>query len=787
MTGTFGIGSATPRFEDARFLRGLGRYTDDIHPANAAFMAVLRSPHASARIRGIDARAAQQAPGVIAVLTGADLDADGVGGLETSVQRHRPDGSPMARPPFRLLATDAARFVGDAVAIVIGETRHTAEDGRDLVEIDYDPLPSVTDAAAALVMSGAPAVWPKHAPDNLCFLFRQGDEAAVDAAFARAHHVTRLDLRISRVSANSLEPRTATGSYDPAADAYALTAGTQVPHKIRSELAEHTLRIPANRLRVISPDVGGAFGMKGSPYPEYGLVLWAARRTGRTVRWVATRSESLVSDFHARDVHTQVALALDADGVFLALRVETIANLGAYLGFNTPHSSTNNLGGLAGVYRTPAIAAVVRGAYTNTQPNAPYRGAGRPEATYALERAIDQAALELGIDPVELRRRNLIGPEQMPFRTGLVFTYDSGNFPENMCLALDAADRDGFAARFAESGQRGRLRGWGLANAIEIAGGPARMPNEEGAEIRFDPDGSATILLGAHNHGQGHETAFRQIAATRLGLDPARVRIVQGDTAVVAHGRGTFGSRTITAAGAAFVCSADKIVARGREIAAHMLEASPADIEFADGRFTVAGTDRGVGIEQVARASYLAAKLPPGSELGLRATAVVATSDATFPNGCHVCEVEVDPETGDVRVDRYVVVDDVGTVINPLLVKGQIHGGIAQGLGQVLMEAVVYDESGQMLSGSFMDYAMPRAGDLCAIDVISNPAPTQANPLGAKGAGEAGTVGALPALMSAILDALRPLGVAHLDMPATPFAVWSAINEAQRNTGRIPS
>ena len=774
----FGIGSATPRFEDARFLRGLGRYTDDIHPPNAAFMAVVRSPHASARIRAIDADAARRAAGVVAVLTGADLEADGLGGLETSVQRHRPDGSPMARPPYRLLATDAARFAGDAVAIVIGETRHAAEDGRDLVEVDYDALAAVTDARAALA-PGAPAVWPEHAPDNRCFLFRLGDAAAVDAAFARAAHVTTLDLRLSRVSANPLEPRNATGSYDPAADSYVLHAGTQAPHKIRSELAEHTLRIPANRLRVVSPDVGGGFGMKGSPFPEYGLVLWAARRTGRTVRWNATRSESFVSDFHARDNHSRVALALGAEGIFLALRIESFANLGAYLGFNTPHSSTNNLGGLAGVYRTPAIAAVVHGAYTNTQPNAPDRGAGRPEATYALERAIDQAAIELAIDPVELRQRNLIRPQQMPFRTGLVFTYDSGDFPENMRLALEAADRDGFAARRAESERRGKRRGWGVANAIEIAGGPPRTPNEEGAEIRFDPDGSATVLLGTHNHGQGHETAFRQIAATRLGLDPARVRVLHGDTAIIAHGRGTFGSRSIAAGGAAFVRAAEKVIERGRAIAAHVLEAAEPDIEFTDGRFTVAGTDRGVGLEQVARISYLPGQLPPGCELGLGGAAVVITRDATFPNGCHICEVEVDPETGETQVQRYLVVDDVGTVINPLLVKGQIHGGIAQGLGQILMESIVYDPAGQMLSGSFMDYAMPRAADLCDVAVLSNPVPTEMNPLGAKGAGEAGTVGALPALMNAILDALRPLGVTHLDMPATPQAVWSAIDAAQ--------
>ena len=777
-TLSIGIGSATPRFEDARLLRGLGRYTDDIHPNGAAFMAVVRSPHANARIVGTDAVAARAAPGVIAVLTGAELAADGLGGLQTMVARHRPDGSPMPRPPYTLLATEAVRFVGDAVAIVVAGTLQAAQDGRDLVSVEYDALPAVTDAEAALA-PGAPPVWPELAPDNVCFLFRQGDAAATDQAFAAAHHVTTLDFRISRVSASPMEPRNATASYDPGDDSYTLTAGTQAPHNMRSAIAEHTLRIPSAQLRVISPDMGGAFGMKGSPYPEYGLALWAARRTGRTVRWVATRSESFLSDYHARDNHSQVQLALDAEGHFLALRVRTVANLGAYLGFNTPHSSTNNLGGLAGVYRTPHLHAEVWGMFTNTQPNAPYRGAGRPEATYAVERVIDQAAREMGIDRVSLRERNLIQREQMPFRTGLVFTYDSGDFPANMRIALEAADWAGFDARRAEAAARGKLRGIGLANAIEIAGGPAASPMEEGAELRFAPDGSATLLLGTHNHGQGHETAFRQIAATRLGLDPARLRIVFGDTGRVTHGRGTFGSRSIMAGGGAFVRTAEKVIERGRAIAAQMLEASLADIEFEDGVFRVAGTDRALGIEAAARASYVAANLPPGEEFGLGASSIVAPKGATFPNGCHIAEVEIDPETGVVAVQRYTVVDDVGTVINPLLVKGQIHGGVAQGLGQILMETVAYDESGQMLSGSFMDYAMPRAGDLCEVAVLSNPVPTAMNPLGAKGAGEAGTVGALPCLMSAILDALAPLGVHHLDMPATPERVWAAIQAAR--------
>src|SRR5918997_481515 len=776
---SFRIGASIPRVEDLRFVRGRGRYTDDIDVPNAAHMAVVRSPHAAARIRGIDASAALAAPGVLAVLTGADAEADKLGRLESSVDRSRRDGRPMARPPYRVLALDEVHFAGDAVAAVIAETRAAAQDAADLVVVDYDDLPSVTDAAEA-VQPGAPAVWPDEVPDNVSFVFSQGDKAATDAAFAAADHVTTLDFRITRVSANPIEPRHAIGMYDPVEDRYTLYAGTQIPHRLRQELAEKTFGIPLHRLRVVSPDVGGAFGMKGSPFPEYVLVLWAARRVGRPVRWTATRGESFLSDYHARDNLSTVELALAADGTFKALRIRTLAGLGAYLAFNTAHPSTNNLGGLAGTYRTPHIHAEVLGVFTHTQPQAPYRGAGRPEATYAIERVIDVAADELGIDRVEIRRRNLIPPEAMPFKTGLVFTYDSGEFQKNMDRALAEADWAGFPKRREDAARRGRLRGIGLANAIEIAGGPFKNPNEEAAEIRFDPGGTVTLLMGTHNHGQGHETAFRQLAVSLLGVAPDQVRVLAGDTDVVVHGRGTFGSRSMMAGGAALVRATEKIVEQGKAVAAHLLEAGESDIVFADGRFAVTGTDRGVGIEEVARASYVAGKLPKGADYGLAALAVVTPPEATFPNGCHVCEVEIEEETGRVQVVRYVVVDDVGTVINPLLLKGQIHGGVAQGLGQALLENLVYEPgTGQMVTGSFMDYAMPRADDLPPMDVISNPVPTPNNPLGVKGAGEAGTVGAIPVIMSAVADALRPLGVVHLDMPASPSRVWSAIRRAR--------
>lgn len=767
-----GIGASVKRVEDARLLRGAGRYTADFQMPGMVHMVVVRSPYAAARIEGIDASQALAAPGVLAVLTHKDCEAEGFGLLQTGVARQLPGGAPMPRPPYPVLAKDAVHFVGDAVAVVIAETAAQAADAAELVDVSYAPMASVTSATDAL-QPGAPAVWPEHAPDNLCFLFELGNKAATEAAFAAADHVTKLPFRITRVSANPLETRNALASFDPIEGRFTLVCGTQTPHKIRSELTDKILKIPPTSLRVISPDTGGGFGMKGSPYPEYAMTLLAAKRVGRPVRWVATRSESFLTDYHARDNDSEVELALSKEGIFLGLRIHTIANLGAYLGFNTPHPSTNNLGGLAGMYRTPAIFASVRGVFTNTQPQAPYRGAGRPEATFAIERVIDVAAREMGIDPVELRRRNLIPQEAMPFKTGLIFTYDCGAFERGMDMALEAADWAGFAARKAEAARRGRMLGRSVTNAIEIAGGPPRTPNEEGAEIRFDASGGVTLLVGSHNHGQGHETAFRQMVHSFLGVDPARVRVVFGDTDLVSHGRGTFGSRSAMAVGNALDRGAKRIIERGKQIAAHLLEAAEADIEFEQGAFRIAGTDRVMRIEDIARASFEPGRMPRGADLGLGAQIVSATEDATFPNGTHICEAEVDPETGVVEITRYTVSDDVGTVINPLLVKGQMHGGIAQGVGQALGEQILYDEDGQMVTGSFMDYQMPRASDLPNLPVLSNAVPTKMNPLGAKGAGEAGCVGALAAVIGAVSDAI---GVAHLDMPATPERVWRALH-----------
>jgi carbon-monoxide dehydrogenase large subunit len=772
-----GIGASVRRVEDLRLLRGLGRYTDDLDAPGALHAVFVRSPHAAAVILGIDTSAAAAMPGVAAVYTAADMASLGL--FPCLVPRQLPDGRPMPQPPYRALARDAAKHVGDPVAMVVAESRAAAQDAAEAVAVDYDMLPAVTDPAEALAPD-APPVWQELPDGNLAFRFAVGDTAAVAAGFARAAHVVSLDFRMSRITANPMEPRAAIAEWDAGTERFTLRSGVQNPHGVR-DLAAAILALPGGSVRVVSPDMGGAFGMRGQPTQEHAALLFAARALSRPVRWAATRTEAIQSDPHARDQASTVELALDADGHFLALRCRTVANMGAYLALMGPLPPTNNLGGLAGVYRTPAIAAEVLGVFTHTQPTAPYRGAGRPEAIYALERAIDLAAAKLGLDRVEIRRRNLIPASALPFKTGLTFTYDSGDFARGMDVALKAAEWDGFAARRAESAARGMLRGIGLANAIEISAGPPRTPQDEGAEIRFGPDGTATVMLGAHNHGQGHETVFRQMLSDMLGLPFSAIRIVMGDTDAVPYGRGTYGSRSMVAGGTVLREAADRIIARGRRIASHLLEAAADDIEFEAGRFGIAGTDRSVGFGEIARASVAPGGLPKGEEGGLIASAIRTPDDATFPNGCHVCEAEVDPETGRVRVLRYIIADDVGTVINPLLMKGQLHGGVAQGLGQALMENVAFDAgSGQLLSASFMDYAMPRADDMPPVEILGNHHPTPSNPLGAKGAGEAGTVGALPAVVSAVVDALSPLGVTHVDMPLTPARVWQAIRDARR-------
>jgi carbon-monoxide dehydrogenase large subunit len=772
--GPFGVGQAVKRFEDPRLVQGGGRFLGDVNLPGQLHAVVVRSLHAHARIAALDVSAALRAPGVVAAFTGADLAEAGLGAMRTTLARTRPDGSPMFAPTHPVLVRDRVRYVGDPVVFLVAETAAAAEDAAEQVRIDYAPLPSVT-ATAEAAEPGSPRVWDE-CPDNVSNVFETGDRAATDAALARADRVVRRRYVITRVHAQYMEPRGALGVYDPGEDRYTLYADVQYPHRVRSVLAGAIFRVPEHRIRVIAGDIGGAFGTKGWQYPEHRLVLWAARKLGRPIRWACERREAILADEHARDTVSEAELALDAAGRFVGLRVRTIANVGAYVSSDRNLLATfMNVATLVGVYTIPVAHVHVTCVLANTGATAPYRGAGRPESTYVIERLIDDAARELGRDPVELRRRNLIPASAMPYRTALKATYDSGQFEQTMEKALGLADVAGFAARREESHRRGRLRGLGVVNAIERAA----APQPEFAEIRFDPSGGVTVLMGTKSQGQGHETMFKQVVHERLGLDPAAVRYVDGDTDRVAFGTGTMGSRSTVVGGSALWLAADKVIAKGTRIAAHLLEAAEADVVFGDGRFRVAGTDRGIAITEVARAAFQPAQLPPGLEPGLYETGTFIPRQDTWPNGCHVAEVEVDPDTGAVALVRYVVVDDVGTIVNPLTLEGQIHGGVAQGAGQALMEEVVYDrESGQLLTASFMEYAIPRADTFPEMTVGSNPVPTALNPLGAKGAGEAGTVGALPVVMNAVLDALAPLGVRQLDMPATPERVWRAIQEA---------
>ena len=773
----FGLGQSALRVEDERFLRGRGRYSDDITLPGQAASYLLRAPHAHARIRAIDTRAALQAPGVLAVFTGADVEAAGLGSLPCLsakvVPLKRPDGQPIFQPPHPALPRDKVAFVGDGVAFVVAETRDQARDAAELIEVDYETLPAITDTRAAAA-AGAPTVWA-DCPDNIAFRIELGDRAATDRAFAHAHHVTRIELPMPRVAVNPMEPRAALGEYSASDGRYTLYTGNQMPHGMRAWLADSVLRVSESRIRIISPDMGGSFGLRATVFPEIPLVLWAARQLGRPVKWVNERSDGILEE-QGRDFVMHGELALDRDRRFLALRVDVVANMGAYLGNFGPHPAFGNIGGVAGVYTTPAIHARATGVFTNTGPTGAVRGAGRPEATSLIEQIIDKAAGELAIDRVELRRRNIIPPSAMPYKTPLTYHYDCGEFERNMARALALADVDGFAARRTRAAAAGRLRGLGIANTVEQSAGG----NDEGGEIRFDRQGNATVLMGTHSHGQGHETVFRQLVSERLGLDFEAIRYVQGDTDVVAYGNGTGGSRVSGLGGSALLGAVEKVIEKGRLIAAHALEAAHQDIEFAAGRFVVVGTDKALDIRQVAALAFQPALLPPGMDSGLSGFATFAPKAPTFPNACHVAEVEIDPETGTVNILRYVAVEDVGTVLNPLLLDGQIHGGIVQGAGHVLGEVMRWDADGQALTGSFMDYAMPRADEMPFFEIETHGVPTARNPLGAKGAGEAGTVGAVACLTSAILDALAPLGVTDLPMPATPDRLWRTIVDARK-------
>ena len=771
--GEFAIGQPVSRLEDPRLLKGLGRYIDDLNLPGQAHAFVLRSPHAHARIRSIDTGAAAAMPGVLGVLTGADCEADGLGRLPCDQKRFSRDGSDMYRPARPILVSDRVRVIGDYVAMVVAETAAVARDAAETIAVGYDPLPAVISPADA-AEEGASRLWD-DCPGNECFFHEDGDAAAVEAAFASARLVVERRFTISRVTAAPIGPRGCIGEYDPSLERYTLRTGVQQAHMLRMHIARTVFGIPETRVRVIAPDIGGSFGLYSNVYPENALVLWAARKFGRPVKWTADRSECMVSDDSARDCVSDAALALDGDGRFLALRCRTFANLGAYLSLRGPLPPVVNLGTLAGTYTTPAIHVRVSGMFTNTFCTSPYRGAGRPEASTVLEQLIDEAARRLRLDPADVRRRNTIPADAMPYRTALTFTYDSGDFGKNLDDALALAGYDGFEARRAEAASRGRLRGIGISNTVHRASGLEL----EAAQIRFDASGTATLMVGSVHHGQGHATTFTQIVCDRLGLDPDSVRYVSGDTDIVTFGRGSFASRSAALGGSAVALAADKIVDKGRVIAAALLEAAEDDIAFSDGTFAVSGTDRSVDIAEIARAAYAPRDLPLDIEPGLDELAMFRPGALTFPNGCHIAEVEIDPETGFVEIVRYAVVDDFGTVLNPLLLEGQIHGGLAQGIGQALMEDVAFDpETGQLLAGSFMDYCMPRADDLPSYIAAFNEVPTAVNPVGVKGAGEAGAVGALPAMMNAVVDALSPLGVEHVRMPATPERIWRAIRGA---------
>ncbi len=776
----FRFGKPPRRVEDKRFLTGTGTYVDDIGLPGMAHGAVLRSPHAHARILSIDAAPARAAPGVLAVYTAADLAAAGLGAIETRTALRNRDGTPLARPARPVLAAGRARFAGDAVAFVVAGSAAAARDAVELIAVDYEPLAAVAGPRAALE-PGAPLVWDGVA-GNLCLDFEAGDGDAVDAAFAAAAHVTRIEILNQRVTAVPLEPRGAVGEYDPAAGSFTLTASTQNVHVLRDQLAAEIFGVPAEDVRVRAVDVGGGFGVKNSLYPEYPLVLFAARELGRPVKWIADRSESFLSDNDGRDQWSEVSLALDERHRFLALRVLSVGDAGAYLASNgaaVPTAGTVRTVG--GHYRIGARHFRSKVAFTHTSPTDPYRGAGRPEATYQIERVIDAAAGELGLDRVELRRLNVVRPRDLPYDNGLGHTFDAGDFPEvlDRALKLTAWPETG---RGAAPGGPEPLRGIGMSFWLAPTGGPSR----EYAALRFAEDGSAVLTVGSQSTGMGHETALPQLAAVWLGIPHGAVAYRQGDTALAPFGGGHSGSRTLGMAGSALRVVADRVIGKVLPVAAHLLEAAPADVRFAGGGFVVAGTDRRVAMTDAIRAAFDPARRPDGFEGPLDDEEIYERPWISYPNGCHVAEVEVDPGTGAVAVVGYAAVEDAGPLVNPPAAEGQIMGGVAQGIGQAVAESVAHEPGGgQLLTGSLMDYGLPRAGDLPDMRIrFFEDAPSTNNLLGVKGVGEAGCVGAPPAVVNAVLDALRPLGVRGLDMPLTPERVWRAIRAAGAGPGR---
>jgi len=784
---TTGIGAAVKRREDFRFLKGLGRYTDDINLPGQTYCCFRRAYVAHAKLTKVDVSEALRMPGVIAAFTQADIDASGpVGGLPCGWLITSRDGQPMKEPKHPILASGKARHVGDPIVAVIAETAQQAKDAAEMVSLDFEELPAVLDMKKAL--AGGTLVHDEIAT-NQCYDWELGDKAAVEAAFKTAAHITRLDLVNQRLVANAMEPRAAIGAYDVATEDYTLYTTSQNPHVIRLLMGAFVLQIPEHKLRVYAPDVGGGFGSKIFHYAEEAFVTWASKRVGRPIKWTAERSESFVTDAHGRDHVTHVELALDKDGKFLALRAETLANMGAYLStFATSVPTWLHGTLLAGQYTTPAIYTNVKAVFTNTVPVDAYRGAGRPEATFLLERVISKAAQELGIDQAEIRRRNFIKPSQFPYQTPVALVYDTGNYEASMAKALELADYKNFAARKAASKAKGKLRGVGFASYIEACGiAPsslvgsigARAGLYEAATVRVNPTGSIAVLTGSHSHGQGHETTFAQVVADKLGVDIGSIDIVHGDTAKIPFGMGTYGSRSIAVGGTAIVNALDKIIAKGRKIAAHLMEASESDVVFDKGAYTVKGTDKKKTFGEVALTAYVPHKYPLDKiEPGLEETAFYDPKNFTFPAGTYICEVEVEPKTGHTDIVSFVAADDFGNIINPMIVEGQVHGGLVQGIGQALLEGAVYDENGQLKTGSYMDYCMPRADDVPFFNLATTVTACTHNPLGVKGCGEAGAIGAPPAVINAIVDALKEHGVTHIEMPATPEKVWRAIHGA---------
>jgi len=781
------VGESVLRKEDERFLTGVGQYTDDIQLNNLVHAVFVRSPYAHANIRSINKTEALAAPGVIAIYDGQDVTQDNINGLPCGWLITDTDGEPMKEPPHPILANGKVRYVGDHVAMVIADTLEQARDAAELVEVDYDALPAIADVRDAKA-EGSPQLHDE-APDNHCYKWSIGDKGEVDAAFEKADHITKIDLINNRLVPNAMEPRAAIGCYNRASDEYTLYVANQNPHVERLLLTAFVMGLPEHKVRVVAPDVGGGFGSKIYLYAEDVCVTWAAKKLNRNIKWAADRTEAFLSDAHGRDHVTHAEMALDKDGHFLALRVQTDANLGAYLStFSTAIPTILYATLLAGQYKTPQVYVEVDAWFTNTAPVDAYRGAGRPEATYLLERMVSRCGWELGLSQEEIRRRNFI--TEFPYQTPVALQYDVGDFAQCLDKATALADVAGFEARKEASKAKGLLRGLGYSSYIEACGlAPSNLAGALGAraglfecgEVRVHPTGSVTVFTGSHSHGQGHETTFAQVVAARLGIPVENVDIVHGDTGRVPFGMGTYGSRSISVGGSAIMRAIDKIEAKAKKIAAHLLEASDTDIDFTNGEFTVKGTDKSVPFAQIALTAYVPHNYPLETlEPGLNETAFYDPTNFTFPSGTYICEVEVNPETGETRVDRFSAADDFGTIINPMIVEGQVHGGLAQGIGQALMENCVYDrETAQLLTGSFMDYTMPRADDFPAFKIDHVCTPCTTNPLGTKGCGEAGAIGSPPAVINAVLDALAPLGVKDLDMPATPLRVWESIQSAK--------